>query len=170
MHGVTTTGLDLAKNVFQVHGIDAEGRAQILPPRRARTVLRPLTSVPCRRGGLRVCSSLGARDRGVFAISPVSSMAKPVSAWATVTRWISPRRISSALTPVTRKTSERPSATSAKTLPWTRPPMTIWIACSILPGRLPTAAPRPTPASARLPTRGRPGHRSRWRHARLLPR
>ncbi len=31
MHNITTVGLDLAKNVFQVHGVNAEGTA-VLPP------------------------------------------------------------------------------------------------------------------------------------------
>ena len=29
MHGVTTIGLDIAKSVFQVHGIDATGKVVI---------------------------------------------------------------------------------------------------------------------------------------------
>jgi hypothetical protein len=31
MQAVTTIGLDIAKSVFQVHGIDAEGRVIISP-------------------------------------------------------------------------------------------------------------------------------------------
>ena len=37
MNEITTVGLDLAKNVFQVHGVDAEGTTVLRKPlRRAR--------------------------------------------------------------------------------------------------------------------------------------
>ena len=31
MQTITTVGLDIAKSVFQVHGVDAEGNVVILP-------------------------------------------------------------------------------------------------------------------------------------------
>src|SRR5581483_2069604 len=40
------------------------------------------------------------------------------------------------IAPVTRKTSVNPRATSAKTLPWSSPPMTIWAASPMPPGLL----------------------------------
>ena len=39
MQAVTTIGLDIAKSVFQVHGIDAEGKVLI---RRCMGVLEPI--------------------------------------------------------------------------------------------------------------------------------
>ncbi len=39
MSKVTTIGVDLAKNVFQVHGVDASGRAVIRKQLRRRQVL-----------------------------------------------------------------------------------------------------------------------------------
>ena len=39
MHGVTTIGLDIAKSVFQVHGIDATGKVVIRRQLKRRYVL-----------------------------------------------------------------------------------------------------------------------------------
>ncbi len=39
MNEVTTIGLDLAKNVFQVHGVDASGGVVIRKPLRRRQVM-----------------------------------------------------------------------------------------------------------------------------------
>ena len=61
---VTTIGLDIAKNVFQVHGIDAEAekvvvRKQLLAQPDAG-VLQGAAAVPYRHGGLRHRPLLGA--------------------------------------------------------------------------------------------------------------
>ena len=40
MNEVTTIGLDLAKNVFQVHGVDVSGRAVVRRQLRRSQVLR----------------------------------------------------------------------------------------------------------------------------------
>jgi len=68
MQTVTTIGLDIAKSVFQVHGIDAEGKVVIRRQlkrryvlafwRLASLVLRPalhhiIGRVSCRRSGTR---------------------------------------------------------------------------------------------------------------------
>ena len=64
MNNVTTIGVDLAKNVFQVHGVDASGRAVIRQQLRRRqvgpTFLQETATVSDRRGSLRYGSSLGA--------------------------------------------------------------------------------------------------------------
>jgi transposase len=53
MNEVTTIGLDLAKNVFQVHGVDASGRAVV------RRQLRRSQVLPFfERGKLRALSAL----------------------------------------------------------------------------------------------------------------
>ena len=39
MNEVTTIGVDLAKNVFQVHGVDASGEVVIRKPLRRRQVM-----------------------------------------------------------------------------------------------------------------------------------
>jgi hypothetical protein len=52
---ITTIGLDIAKNVFQVHGIDAaeKDRQKATSPRPGYGVLRSPGAVPDRHGGLR---------------------------------------------------------------------------------------------------------------------
>ena len=52
MNEVTTIGLDLAKNVFQVHGVDASGRAVV------RRQLRRSQVLPFWRSKLRALSAL----------------------------------------------------------------------------------------------------------------
>ena len=62
MRNVTTIGLDLAKSVFQVHGVDADGVA-VLRQRLTRgrvEVLREAAAVPDRHRGMRVVALLGA--------------------------------------------------------------------------------------------------------------
>jgi hypothetical protein len=64
MSEITTIGLDLAKSVFQVHGIDASGRVIVAKALRAQgraVVLRPIARVSRRYGSLRFGPSLGAR-------------------------------------------------------------------------------------------------------------
>jgi hypothetical protein len=60
---VTTIGLDIAKNVFQVHGIDAAEKVVVRKQLRRRQVLEVLqgaASLPSRHGGLRHGPLLGA--------------------------------------------------------------------------------------------------------------
>ena len=57
----TTIGLDLAKKVFQVHGVDAEGKMVVARKLRRKEVLAFFAgAVPRRHGGLRQCALLGA--------------------------------------------------------------------------------------------------------------
>jgi hypothetical protein len=48
MQAVTTIGLDIAKSVFQVHGVDAAGQVVIRRQLKRRYVLRP-TDLPITR-------------------------------------------------------------------------------------------------------------------------
>ena len=60
---VTTIGLDIAKNVFQVHGIDAAEKVVVRKQLRRRQVLeffKALPALPGRHGGLRHGPLLGA--------------------------------------------------------------------------------------------------------------
>ena len=70
MQAVTTIGLDIAKSVFQVHGIDAEGK--VLIRRQVEAPLRPgvlpeAATVPRWYRGLRHVASLVARTQGARA-------------------------------------------------------------------------------------------------------
>jgi len=64
---ISTIGLDLAKNVFQIHGADAEGAPIFNRKLRRAEVLRFFEKLPpclVGFGGVRRFALLGARDRG----------------------------------------------------------------------------------------------------------
>jgi transposase len=52
-----TIGLDLAKNVIQVHGVDAEGMVMVYRRLRRTDVMRFLASTPLCRVGMEACAS-----------------------------------------------------------------------------------------------------------------
>ena len=49
---IMTVGIDLAKNVFAVHGVDENGKAVLIKPKVSREQLLPLVAQlpPCRIG------------------------------------------------------------------------------------------------------------------------
>jgi transposase len=57
MEGVTTVGLDVAKSVFQVHGIDAEGSVMFRRQLKRRYVLAFFEKLPPCLVGLEACAS-----------------------------------------------------------------------------------------------------------------
>ena len=65
---LTAVGIDLAKQVFQIHGIDQHGkvlvRRQLRRDQMATDVLRQPSSLLGRDGGLRRRSPLGAQAAG----------------------------------------------------------------------------------------------------------
>ncbi len=64
---ITTVGIDLAKNVFQVHGVDEHGKAVLRKQLRRDQVdglLRQPSAVLDRHGGMRQRASLGAQAAG----------------------------------------------------------------------------------------------------------
>src|SRR5271168_471172 len=63
LSSVTTVGLDLAKHVFQVHGVDASGRVVVAKAMRRNSVgiLRFAAALSGGARGLRLGASLGAR-------------------------------------------------------------------------------------------------------------
>ena len=62
LSSVTTVGLDLAKHVFQVHGVDASGRVMVAKAiRRNAGVFCFAAVLPSGARGLWVGASLGAR-------------------------------------------------------------------------------------------------------------
>ena len=65
MSEVTTIGLDLAKNVFEVHGVDAAGAVVVRRSLRRRRVLAlfcQAAALSGRDGGVRDGALLGARN------------------------------------------------------------------------------------------------------------
>jgi transposase len=65
---IITVGIDLAKNVFAVHGVDDNGKPALVKPKVSREHLlaadRPVAALPDRHGSLLRRTSLGA---AVFA-------------------------------------------------------------------------------------------------------
>jgi transposase len=57
MHTVTTSGLDIAKSVFQVHGVDAAGQAVIRRKLKRRYVLAFFQKLPPCLFGIEACAS-----------------------------------------------------------------------------------------------------------------
>ena len=67
MQTITTIGLDIAKSVFQVHGVDAGGRVAIRRQIEASPRLGFLSeaaAMPCRHRSLRLIAPLVARAQG----------------------------------------------------------------------------------------------------------
>ena len=70
MQTITTIGLDIAKSVFQVHGVDAQGQVVIRRQLKRRYVLaffQEAAAMPGRHRGLRLVASLVARAPGARA-------------------------------------------------------------------------------------------------------
>jgi len=57
MQAVTTIGLDIAKSVFQVHGVDAEGNVLIRRQLKRRYVLAFFQKLPPCLVGIEACAS-----------------------------------------------------------------------------------------------------------------
>src|SRR4051812_30797158 len=57
MNEITTVGLDLAKNVFQVHGVDAEGTTVLRKPLRRAQVLAFFSRLPRCLVGMEACAT-----------------------------------------------------------------------------------------------------------------
>ena len=60
MHTITTIGLDSAKSVFQVHGIDAQGKVIIRLQLKRRYVLAFFQKLPPCLVGIEACASLSS--------------------------------------------------------------------------------------------------------------
>jgi transposase len=56
MRGVTTVGLDIAKSVFQVHGVNAAGNVLIRPQLKRRYVLTFVQKIPPCLVGIEACA------------------------------------------------------------------------------------------------------------------
>jgi transposase len=57
MGEITTVGLDLAKSVFQVHAIDAEGRVVVRRPVRRQQLVKFFAGLPPCRIGMEACAT-----------------------------------------------------------------------------------------------------------------
>ena len=70
MQGVTTVGLDIAKSVFQVHGIDAAGQVVIRRQLKRRYVLAFFEKLPPCLVGIEACASSHHWSRELKALGP----------------------------------------------------------------------------------------------------
>jgi transposase len=68
LSAVTTIGLDIAKNVFQVHGVDAAGAVVVVKSVRRAQVLAFFASLPPCLVGIEACSSAHHWARALIAI------------------------------------------------------------------------------------------------------
>ena len=77
LSSVTTIGLDLAKHVFQVHCIDAEGRVLLARSLRRAQLLSFFASLPPCRVGLEACGSAHHWGRALLALGHDAKMIPP---------------------------------------------------------------------------------------------
>ena len=70
MQVVTTVGLDIAKSVFQVHGIDAAGQVVIRRQLKRRYVLAFFQKLPPCLVGIEACASSHHWSRELKALRP----------------------------------------------------------------------------------------------------
>jgi transposase len=77
MQAVTTIGLDIAKSVFQVHGVDAEGNVIVRRQLRRRHVLAFFQKLPLCVVGLEACASSHYWARGLQALGHTVRMMPP---------------------------------------------------------------------------------------------
>ena len=68
MEAITTIGLDIAKSVFQVHGIDAEGNVILRRQLKRRYVLTFFQKLPPCLVGIVACASSHHRSRELQAL------------------------------------------------------------------------------------------------------
>jgi transposase len=62
MQSITTIGLDIAKSVFQVHGVDAEGNVTLRRQLKRRYVLAFFQKLPPCLVGIEACASAHRRQ------------------------------------------------------------------------------------------------------------
>jgi transposase len=68
MQNITTVGLDLAKNVFQVHGVNAEGAAVLRRQLRRDQVLEFFKKLPACLVGMEACGGAHYWAREIAAL------------------------------------------------------------------------------------------------------
>jgi transposase len=70
MSTVTTIGLDIAKSVFQVHGVSATGEVLIRRQVRHGQVLKLVASLPPCLIGMEACANAHHRSRELQSLRP----------------------------------------------------------------------------------------------------
>ena len=73
---ITTVGLDLAKHVFQVHGVDAQGAVVLRKQLRRGQVLALFSQLPRCVVGMEACATTHywARELGALLFAPILAL------------------------------------------------------------------------------------------------
>jgi transposase len=77
MQTITTIGLDIAKSVFQVHGVDAAGEVVIRRQLKRRSVLAFFQKLPPRLVGIEACASSHHWSRELQALGHTVRLMPP---------------------------------------------------------------------------------------------
>ena len=77
MQTVTTIGLDIAKSVFQVHGVDAAGQVVIRQQLKRRQVLTFVERLPPCLVGIEACASSHHWSRQLLAFGHTVRLVPP---------------------------------------------------------------------------------------------
>ena len=77
MQAVTTIGLDIAKSVFQVHGVDAAGQVLIRRQLKRRAVLAFFQKLPVCLVGIEACASSHYWSRELQALGHTVRLMPP---------------------------------------------------------------------------------------------
>src|SRR5262249_17117720 len=77
MQAVTTIGLDIAKSVFQVHGVDAAGNVTVRRQLRRRNVLAFFQKVPACLVGIEACATSHHWSREITALGHTVRLMPP---------------------------------------------------------------------------------------------
>jgi transposase len=89
MTTITTIGLDLAKKVFQVHGVDAEGKVVVARKLRRKEVLAFFARLPPCLVGMEACGSAHYWAREIGKLGQIVKLILPKYVKAYVKRAIS---------------------------------------------------------------------------------
>ncbi len=77
MHTITTIGLDIAKSVFQVHGVDGSGQVVIRRQLKRRSVLAFFQKLPPCLVGIEACASSHHWSRELQALGHIVRLMPP---------------------------------------------------------------------------------------------
>jgi transposase len=77
MHTITTIGLDIAKSVFQIHGVDADGNVVVRRQLKRRYVLAFFQKVPSCLVGIEACASSHHWSRELQALGHTARLMPP---------------------------------------------------------------------------------------------
>src|SRR5258707_12511175 len=86
MQAVTTIGLDIAKSVFQIHGVDAAGNVICRPKVKRRYVLPFFQKLPPCLVGIEACASSHHWSRELQALGHTVRLTPPASGTALVSQ------------------------------------------------------------------------------------